>query len=197
MRRGRLSRRFFLKGCPVTEQQKMRAGDWYCCLDDALDELRQTVRRAVHQHNTMLPDMRGVMGPDLAGLFAAVGQGVFIEAPFHCAYGFNIHLGSRVYLNSGCMLLDTGPVTIGEDVMIGPGVQIYCAEHHKDPALRVRGLERARAVEIAPAVWIGGGAILMPGVIIGRGAIVGAGAVVTRDVAAGATVAGSPARPIG
>ena len=181
----------------MSERQKMQAGDWYCCLDDTLEGLRQAARRATHQHNTMPPDARGAMGPDLAGLFAVVGQDPFIEAPFHCAYGFNIELGHRVYFNAGCVVLDTGRVTIGDDVMFGPGVQIYCAEHHKDPDLRVQGLERARPVAIEPAVWIGGGAIVMPGVTIGRGAIVGAGAVVTRDVAAGATVAGVPARPIG
>jgi maltose O-acetyltransferase len=181
----------------VTERQLMQAGDWYCCLDDALEELRKTARHAVHQHNMMPPRVRGAMGPDLAGLFAAVGQDAFIEAPFHCAYGFNIHLGARVYFNAGCVVLDSGPVNIGDDVMIGPGVQIYCAEHHKDPALRVQGLERARPDVIAPEVWIGGSAIVMPGVSIGRGAIVGAGAVVTRNVAAGVTVAGSPARLIG
>ena len=80
--------------------------------------------------------------------------------------------------------------------MLGPAVQIYCAQHHKDPALRARGLEIARPVTIGENVWIGGGAILMPGVTIGDGAIVGAGSVVLKDVAAAATVAGNPARPL-
>jgi len=181
----------------VSEQQKMQAGDWYSCLDDGLEALRRTARRAVHQHNTMAPDQRASMAPQLAALFAAIGQDVYLEAPFHCAYGFNIHLGSRVYFNTGCVVLDSAPVTIGDDVMMGPRVQIYCAEHHKDPELRKQGQERARPVVIGPGAWLGGGAIVMPGVTIGRGAIVGAGAVVTRDVAAGDTVAGSPARPIG
>ena len=181
----------------MSERQKMQAGEWYCCLDAGLEALRQTARVAVHQHSTMAPGARAAIGPDLAALLATIGQDVYLEAPFHCAYGFNIHLGSRVYVNAGCVVLDSAPVTIGDDVMLGPGVQIYCAEHHKDPRLRRQGLERARPVAIGPDVWIGGGAIVMPGVTIGRGAIVGAGAVVTRDVAAGATVAGSPARPIG
>ena len=47
----------------------------------------------------------------------------------------------------------------------------------------------------ASDVWIGGGAIILPGVTIGDGAVIGAGSVVTRDVAAGQTVAGNPARP--
>jgi maltose O-acetyltransferase len=76
-------------------------------------------------------------------------------------------------------------------------VFIYiCAEHHKDPAQRRRGLEIARPVEIGRDVWIGGGAIILGGVTIGDGAIVGAGAVVTKDVEAGTTVIGNPARAL-
>ena len=85
---------------------------------------------------------------------------------------------------------------IGKSTLLGPNVQIYCAEHHKDAALRSAGLEIARPVEIGERCWIGGGAIILGGVAIGDGAIVGAGAVVTRDVTAGATVVGNPARPV-
>jgi maltose O-acetyltransferase len=87
-------------------------------------------------------------------------------------------------------------VHIGSSSMLGPGVQIYCAEHHKDPQLRRQGIEIARAVVIGEDVWIGGGAIILGGVTIGDGAIVGAGSVVTRNVAAGETVVGNPARPV-
>ena len=78
--------------------------------------------------------------------------------------------------------------------MLGPAVQIYCAEHHKDPEKRAAGLEIARPVSIGSNVWIGGGAILLAGVSIGDHAIIGAGSVVTRNVDAGATVMGNPAR---
>ncbi|OAP41618.1 maltose acetyltransferase [Sinorhizobium glycinis] len=172
----------------------MAAGEWYACLDPELDALRAAARRAVHQHNTMAPDERGRMAPALQALFAAVAAEVVIEAPFHCSYGINISLGAGVYLNAGCTILDSAPVAIGEGSMLGPGVHIYCAEHHKDVALRRAGLETARPVMIGRDVWIGGGAILLAGVTIGDSAIVGAGAVVTRDVAPGATVVGNPAR---
>ncbi|MDE1993700.1 MAG: sugar O-acetyltransferase [Rhizobiaceae bacterium] len=177
-----------------SERQKMAAGDWYCCIDPELDALRDVARDAVHQHNTMPPAERGSLGPKLEKLFAEVAEGAFLEAPFHCAYGMNISLGRQVYLNAGCTILDTAPVRIGEGSMLGPGVHIYCAEHHKDLALRRAGLEIARPVDIGRDVWIGGGAIILGGVTIGDGAIVGAGAVVTRSVEAGATVVGNPAR---
>lgn len=136
------------------------------------------------------------MAPELQNLLGHVGKGCFLEAPFHCAYGMNIHLGDNVYFNAGCVVLDTAPVRVGEGSMFGPNVQIYCAHHAKDPADRAQGLEIGLPVTIGRQVWIGGGAILLPGITIGDNATIGAGSVVTKDVAAGATVVGNPARPL-
>jgi maltose O-acetyltransferase len=174
----------------------MAAGEWYCCIDPELDRMRQRAYEAVHEHNSLPPARRGNVGAALARLFAAIGKDVRIEAPFHCAYGVNIEMGDKVYMNAGCTILDTARVRIGTSSMLGPSVQIYCAEHHKDAALRAAGLEIAKPVTIGDNVWIGGGAIILPGILIGDGAIVGAGSVVTRSVAAGATVMGNPARPV-
>ena len=179
-----------------SERQKMAAGKWYNCVDAELDHLRMVARRAVHAHSTLAPDERGPIAAPLQSLFEAVGQNTMIEAPFHCAYGMNISLGANVYLNAGCTILDTAPVIIGAQTMLGPAVQIYCANHHMDPEKRAQGLEIAQPVTIGSRVWIGGGAIILPGVNVGNDAIIGAGAVVTRDVARGATVVGNPARMI-
>ncbi|ABD53272.1 sugar O-acetyltransferase [Jannaschia sp. CCS1] len=179
-----------------TERQKMDAGKWYTCLDDELEALRVKARAAVHEHNTLPPDARGAMGPKLAQL-VRTGAAI-IEAPFHCAYGINIVLGEQVFLNAGCTILDCAKVTISDQCQLGPNVQIYCAEHHKDPIKRsVEGLEIARPVFIGKQAWIGGGAIILAGVTIGAGAVVGAGSVVTKDVGPGAVVVGNPARPVG
>jgi maltose O-acetyltransferase len=180
----------------ISERAKMAAGEWYTCIDPELEALRAAAHDALHEHNSMRPGERRNMGPALRLLLAQVGDNVRIEAPFYCAYGINIELGDNVFLNAGCTILDTARVRIGSSALLGPNVQIYCAEHHKDAALRSAGLEIARPVEIGEHVWIGGGAIILAGVSIGDGAIVGAGSAVTRDVPAGATVVGNPARPI-
>jgi maltose O-acetyltransferase len=125
---------------------------------------------------------------------AAVGEGAVIRPPFHCDYGYNIRLGDDVFLNYSCIILDVVAVTIGTGTQIGPAVQLLTADHPRDPAARATGAEWGRPITIGRNVWIGGGALILPGVTIGDDAIIGAGSVVTRDVRAGATVAGNPAR---
>lgn len=126
--------------------------------------------------------------------FASVGECVIIRPPFFCDYGYNISLGRGAFLKYGCIVLDVEPIVIGEGTAIGPAVQILAADHPRDPQLRRQLVRFGRPVTIGANVWIGGGAIILPGVTIGDDAIVGAGSIVTRDVAAGATVVGNPAR---
>lgn len=92
------------------------------------------------------------------------------------------------------MILDVCEVSIGDGTQIGPAVQFYAADHPRDATDRASGLEFGRPIHVGRNVWIGGGAIILPGVRIGDDALIGAGAVVTRDVPAGATVVGNPAR---
>ena len=175
---------------------KMASGDWYDCLDPKLEAERVITRRAVHQHSTMDPDRRGACGALLAARLGHLSDTAWIEAPFHASYAFNIRLGARVYLNAGCVILDSATVEIGAHTMLGPGVHIYCADHHRELEMRRQGIERALPVVIGRDVWIGGGATILPGVTIGDGAIVAAGAVVRQDVAPGSRVAGVPARAL-
>ncbi|MEM7444339.1 MAG: sugar O-acetyltransferase [Pseudomonadota bacterium] len=179
-----------------SEREKLARGDWYSCIDAELEGLRNQARNAVHQHNSMPPNQRGPIGSLLRDLIGNVGPDVWIEAPFHCAYGFNMDLAANAYLNAGCVFLDTTQISIGPRTMLGPGVHIYCPEHHRDVEKRQAGLEIAKRVEIGADVWIGGRAIVLGGIRIGDGAIIGAGAVVTRDVAANTTVVGNPAKPL-
>ena len=60
----------------------------------------------------------------LREMLAEVGEGSYIRPPFHCDYGYNIHLGKGVFLNFNCVILDVVKVTIGDGTQIGPGVQI-------------------------------------------------------------------------
>lgn len=181
---------------PPRELADIADGRWYECVAPEFEALRDVARHACWRHATMDPKLRGACAPELATLFAAIGDSVLIEAPFYVSYGRNLALADGAFINSNCVVIDSAPVRIGRNTMLGPMVQIYCADHAHGLEERRRGLERALPVTIGDDVWIGGGAIILPGVTVGDGAIVGAGAVVTRDVAPGARVVGSPARPI-
>ncbi len=173
-----------------TERELMLAGEMY---DPRDPELRADAKRA----QRLVARFNEGGGKDvLHELLGAFGEGSTIVPPFFCDYGASIEIGARTFLNTGCVVLDCNRVRIGDDVMLGPAVQIYGATHPVDPELRLSGREYGLPVEICDRAWIGGGAVLCPGVSVGEGATVGAGAVVTRDVPPRVVVAGNPARVI-
>jgi maltose O-acetyltransferase len=177
-----------------TEKQKMLAGELYRT-DEELGAEQAAAKMWMVRYNAALAAPVSQRHALLCERLARVGKGAVIRPPFHCDYGYNISLGDGVFLNFNCIILDVVEVSIGNGTQIGPAVQIYTADHPRDAETRKTGLEFGRPVRIGSDVWIGGGAILLPGVTIGDGALIGAGSVVTRDVAAGVTVAGNPARP--
>jgi maltose O-acetyltransferase len=180
----------------MTEREKMIAGQNYRPGDPELSDARAKAQALIRRYNATIVGESDVRAPILAELLGACGRGTATRAPFHVDYGFNVFIGRDVFLNFGCILLDVCPITIGDKTQIGPYAQLLAADHPRDPAARDAGLENGRPVTIGRNVWIGGGALILPGVTVGDDAIVGAGAVVTRDVPAGTTVAGNPARPL-
>ena len=179
-----------------TEKQKMIAGELYDAGDPELRADHTRARQFIQAYNAApaadADGRRRLLEEILGGLDGAVA----IRPPFYIDYGYNIFLGDGVFMNFGCVLLDVCRIEIGTKTQIGPGVQIYAADHPRDPAGRATGLEFGQPVVIGTNVWIGGHAIILPGVTVGDDALIGAGAVVTRDVPAGASVAGNPARII-
>lgn len=180
----------------MTQKQRMLAGALYRADDPELvaDAARATAWMA--RYNGATTADAAARHALLAEGLGTVGAGVVIRSPFHCDYGYNIHLEDGVFLNFGCIILDVVAVRIGAGTLIGPGVQILTADHPRDPATRGQMLEFGRPITIGRNVWIGGGALVLPGVTIGDDAIVGAGSVVTGDVPAGSTVVGNPARMV-
>ena len=178
-----------------SERAKMLAGELYDPLDPELVAGRERARDLCQALNATREGEQDARRRILGQLFASGGDTVWMQPPFFCDYGTNIRLGSGAFLNFNCVILDVVEVTIGDGAQIGPAVQIYAADHPRDAEGRRTGLEFGRPVRIGSDVWIGGGAIILPGVTVGDGAVIGAGSVVTRDVAAGQTVTGNPARP--
>jgi maltose O-acetyltransferase len=179
-----------------SEKQKMIDGELYRPNDPQIAADIAANQAWLARYNAMLGRSTSERLAALRGQLGAVGDGCDLRPPFHCDYGYNIRLGHGVFMNFNCVILDVTYVTIGDRTQIGPNVQIYTADHPRDPVQRRDGLEFARPITIGSDVWIGGSAIILPGVTIGDEAIIGAGSVVTRDVGSGMTVVGNPTRTV-
>lgn len=175
----------------MTEREKLIAGELYRSDDPELIEERRNCRQVLHEYNHI--QSRSGRQKLIRALFGGVGNKIDIVPPFYCDYGYSIYVGENFYCNTGTVFLDGAPITIGDNVFIGPRVQIYTATHPLDADTRNSGLEQSIPIVIGNNVWIGGGAIICPGVTIDDNAIIGAGAVVTKDVPTFAVMGGNPA----
>jgi len=178
----------------MTEKSKMLSGELYNPNDQVLVSERHRARLLFQKINQLNDDSKKERKKLLYELLENAGKGLWVEPPFYCDYGYNIHTGKNVFFNFNCVILDVMKVEIGDHVLVGPAVQIYTATHPLDAKTRNSWLEYAKSVTIGDDVWIGGGAIIYPGVTIGNGTVIAAGAVVTKSVPANVVVGGNPAK---
>ncbi len=177
----------------MTEKEKMLSGQLYNPMDTILSKERYAARLKFQKINNLGDNQvkeRNKLFKELVGAYDKI---FWIEPPFFCDYGSNIKLGKKVFINFNCCILDTAEVSIGDNVLIGPNVQIYAATHPLDIKTRNSLLEYAKPITIGNDVWIGGGAIICPGVRVGNGVVIAAGSVVINDVPDNVMVAGNPA----
>lgn len=180
----------------MTEKEKMIAGLMYNAMDPELSGDRERASLLFQKINKLDNRHTEERNALIRSLLSRAGDGLWIEPPFFCDYGFNIITGKKVFINYNCCILDVSTVHIGDHVMLGPNVQLYTATHPVEMEARLSGLEYAKPIRIGRGAWIGGSAVICPGVSIGEGAVIGAGAVVTKDVPAHVLVGGNPARII-
>jgi len=178
-----------------TEREKMIAGELYDSFDPDLVRARTRAHDLCYALNATRDGDDAARRQIFEQLFATGGSDVYIQPPFFCDFGSHITLGSRVYFNFNCVVLDVCPVRIGDFAFFGPAVQIYTPLHPLDHAQR-RTLEYGKPVTIGDDVWVGGGAIICPGVTVGSRTVIGAASVVTRDIPDGVLAAGNPCRVI-
>src|SRR3954462_12506568 len=181
---------------PRTMRERMLAGDLYIADDPQLAHDADRALALTHRLNTMDPSDGPGRRAVLTELLGAVGEGSESRPPFRCDYGYHTFVGARTFANFGLISLDVSTVTIGDDVQIGPNVQLLTPLHPVAAGPRRDKWEAARPITIGHNVWLGGGVIVLPGVTIGDNTVVGAGAVVTRDLPPNVVAVGNPARVV-
>lgn len=180
----------------MTEKEKMIAGELYDPMDRQLVDDRLRTRLLIKELNESREDQAEMRLRILKELIPKAGEGLWLQPPFYCDYGYNMVLGEKVFFNFNCVVLDVAEVKIGSRTLFGPNVQIYTATHPIDPRERASGLEYAKPITIGEDVWVGGSAVICPGVTIGNRSVIGAGSVVTKDIPDDVFAAGNPCRVI-
>ncbi|MGE5290984.1 MAG: sugar O-acetyltransferase [Micromonosporaceae bacterium] len=183
-------------GDPRSQRDRMLAGDPYIADDPQLAEDSRRAMRLVEEFNRSSANAPQERRRILAELLGALGEGAVIRPPLYCDYGYQLRVGARTFINFGLMALDVARITIGDDVQIGPNVQLLTPTHPVDAEPRRAKWESAKPITIGNNAWLGGGVIVLPGITIGENTVVGAGAVVTRDLPANVIAAGNPARVV-
>ena len=179
-----------------SQRERMLAGDLYIADDPELARDSQRAMRLMAAYNASPADPPQERQAILTELLGSVGVDSAIRPPLYCDYGYNIHIGARTFCNFGLVALDVAVITIGDDVQMGPNVQLLTPTHPVDAEPRRAKWEAASPITIGDNVWLGGGVIVLPGVTIGENTVVGAGAVVAKDVPANVVAVGNPARVI-
>jgi maltose O-acetyltransferase len=175
-------------------QERMLAGDLYIANDPALARASRDAIRMAAEYSRIWPAHPDTAARILRRLLGSVGEGTEIRAPLYVDYGRNITIGARTFINYNLTALDVVPITIGDDVQIGPNVQLLTPTHPLDPQQRRDKLEAGKPIVIGDNVWLGGGVIVLPGVTIGENTVVGAGAIVSKDLPANVVAMGKPAK---
>lgn len=188
-----------------SERERMLAGEYYDPRDAELLALARRTRALVARYNASAATDAAGRRELLEQVLGEVAEEVWIEPPFFCEYGVHVSIGARTFVNVNAVLLDSAPIRIGADVLVGPGVQLLTAKHPLRAAERIIR-DRTAAPDAVPyrtdaapvtignGVWLGAGTIVLPGVTIGDETTIGAGSVVTRDIPAGVLALGQPCR---
>jgi maltose O-acetyltransferase len=173
--------------------ERMIAGDLYLADDPEIAEAAARAMALTDAYNATGVREADVRRRLLEELLGGIGEGSEIRPPLRVDYGSRIRIGARSFANFGLTALDVAEIVIGDDVKIGPNVQLLTPTHPVEAELRRAKWEAAQPITLGDNVWLGGGVIVLAGVTIGANTVVGAGAVVTRDLPADVVAVGNPA----
>lgn len=189
----------------MTEQEKMLRGMIYDPSDKELTEKRLAAHRLCKDFNDAYEDEEEKRAEILRQLIPELGEGTALNSPIIFDYGVFTTFGKNCFTNFNLTVLDSCPVTIGNDVFFGPNCSLLTPIHPllaEERKMRFKpdgtpyDLEYAAPITVKDGCWIAGNVTICGGVTIGEGSVIGAGSVVTRDIPAGVFAAGNPCRVI-
>ncbi len=185
----------------MTEKEKMIAGKIYNADDEELKSLRTKAHKLCKKYNDTFEDEFIKRKNILDELLPNKGEGIYIQGPIYLDYGIFTSVGKNFYANFNLTILDCCPVTIGNNVLIGPNVSIVTPIHPlmyqdrnskaKDDGTKLSN-EYAKPIIIKDNCWIAGNVTIIGGVTIGEGCVIGAGSVVTKDIPSNTLSVGNP-----
>lgn len=176
-------------------KEKIHTGELYLPNDPEILSEQQQYLEKLYDFNFTRPTETEKRQKMLKEMFAEIGEGCYIEPPFHANFGGkNVHFGKGVYANFNLTLVDDTHIYVGDFTMFGPNVTVATAGHPILPELREQVYQYNFPVHIGRNCWIGAGAVIVPGVSIGDNTVIGAGSVVTKDIPSDVVAVGNPCR---
>ena len=179
----------------MTDREKIHSGKiYYPSGDEIMNEQLGYVDK-LYDFNATRPTELDKREALLKEMFAEIGEGCYIEPPFHANWGgHHVHFGNNVYANFNLTMVDDTHIYVGDCTMFGPNVTVATAGHPIDPELRAKAYQYNMPVRIGKNCWLGAGVIVLPGVTIGDNTVIGAGSVVTKDIPANVVSVGNPCK---
>ena len=176
-------------------KEKMHNGDLYYPNDESIASEQLKCLDRLYDFNMTRPTETDKRNAMLKEMFAEIGEGCYIEPPFHANFGGkHVHFGKNVYANFNLTLVDDTHIYVGDYTMFGPNVTVATAGHPILPELRQKGYQYNAPVHIGKNCWIGAGAVIVPGITIGDNVVIGAGSIVTKNIPSNTVAVGNPCR---
>ncbi len=176
-------------------REKLHSGGLYWPNDPAIMKEQLQYLDKLYEFNQTRPLEQEKRAAMLKEMFAEIGEGCYIEPPFHANWGGrHVHFGKNVYVNFNGTFVDDTHIYVGDYTEFGPNVVIATAGHPILPELREQMYQYNAPVHIGRNCWLGAGVIVVPGVTIGDNVVIGAGSVVTKDIPSNVVAVGNPCK---
>ncbi|PSU33396.1 sugar O-acetyltransferase [Photobacterium lutimaris] len=178
----------------MTEFEKMLAGEDFDGSAQSINHIRDNAAKVLLILNQTIDDTQ--RSELLSQLMGNIDASSIVRSPFHCEFGKTIFIGEKTFINMNVTMLDGAKITIGNNVLIGPNTQFYCASHPLNYLERRKWATTCKPITIEDDVWIGGNVIINQGVTIGARSVIAANSVVNSDVPPDSLYGGTPAKLI-